>query len=187
MYNPKKVTPCFDLWGKPYYNTDQISDLVYSRMIENGSWKIVLTEGTKSGHVLKRNNDIIKLNFNGIYFIFNKIGLVEEPLYVGQSTSKNNTMDNRIGKYIKWNKGNPTTKESGSYHRDSHNSAVYLRETGISNVRYDDIYVMWVEDDFIYNLGWKNIHLKEIEKELVNKINPKGNGGYNKKKRYFYA
>ena len=62
MYNPKKVTPCFDLWGKPYYNTDQISDLVYSRMIENGSWKIVLTEGTKSGHVLKRNNDIIKLS-----------------------------------------------------------------------------------------------------------------------------
>ena len=187
MMELKQVSPSFDLWGKPYYNADQISDLVYDQMEKNGRWKIVITDGTESGHVLKKDNDIIKIDFNGIYFIFNKIGLIEEPLYIGQSTSKNNSMDNRIGKYIKWNKGKPTTKDSGSWHRDPHTAAVYLRESGISNIRYDDVYVMWVQDSFVYNLGWKNIHLTEIESELVKKINPKGNGGYYKRKWYCYA
>ena len=75
-------------------------------------------------------------------------------------------MDNRIGKFIKHNRGIPITQNSGTYHRDGHAAAIWLRKMGICNVENDDVYVMWVSDDFIYNLG-QDIILKKIEDKLI--------------------
>jgi hypothetical protein len=98
--------------------------------------------------------------------LFQKNGLVETSLYTGSSTESTNNMDNRIGKFIKHNRGIPITQNSGTHHRDGHAAAIWLRKKGICNVENDDVYVMWVSDDFIYNLG-QNIILKKIEDKLI--------------------
>ena len=149
-------------------------------MENNGQGKIELTNDTKSGHLLWNNGSSFKLNFNGIYYIFKKNGLEIIPLYIGVSCSKRNSMDNRIGKYIKWNKGRPVREVDGNLHRDPHTAAVYLRESGLSNINYDNVYVMWVHDVFLYNLGWKTMKLEDIESELIRKIKQLGNRGYSK-------
>ena len=78
MINLILIKNLYDLCGEEYYNDDQISELVYEQMEKTGRWKIVLTEGTLSGHTLHNNGNITKLNFNGIYMLlFQKNGLVE--------------------------------------------------------------------------------------------------------------
>ncbi|RPH07248.1 MAG: hypothetical protein CBC06_000100 [bacterium TMED46] len=160
------IKPSINLFGKEYYNDDQISELAYKQMEKNGRWKIILTENTLSGHTLHNNGNIIKLNFNGIYILLKKNGLAETSLYTGSSTKSSNDIDNRIGKFIKHNRGIPITQNSGTQHRDDHAAAIWLRKNGICNVENDDVYVMWVSDDFIYNLG-QNIILKKIENKLI--------------------
>ena len=173
------ITPTINLFGEPSWTSSQMATLVQQEMEKNGHWKIELQKGLSS-HWLENNNNIGKLNFNGIYYIFKKQGLVITPLYIGESSSKTNSIDNRIGKYIKWNRGQPRGK-SGTIHRDYHSAAIKLREGGISNVEKDNVYVMWVSDDFIYKVLKKShqdkrhMKLGDIEKKLIKKIKPIGN------------
>jgi hypothetical protein len=175
----KSIKPIENLFGEPSWTPTQMATLVHIEMEKNGHWKIELQKGL-SGHLLKNNNNFEKLNFNGIYYIFKKHGLDIIPLYIGESSSKTNSMDNRIGKYIKWNRGQPRGK-SGSIHRDFHSAAIRLRERGISNVEKDNVYVMWASYDFIYGIlkkayqDQRHMKLVDIEKKLIKKIKPIGN------------
>ena len=177
MYKPTET----NLFGEPSWTSTQMATLVHQEMEKNGHWKIELRpENGLTGYYLKKNNSIEKLNCNGIYYIFKKQGLETIPLYIGESSSNTNTIDNRIGKYIKWNKGQPRGK-SGYIHRDYHSAAIRLRERGISNVENDDVYVMWVSDDFIYEIlknayqDKRHMKLVDIERKLIKKLKPIGN------------
>ena len=179
MYKPTET----NLFGEPSWTPTQMATLVHQEMEKNGHWKIELRpENGLTGYYLKKNNRIEKLNCNGIYYIFKKQGLEITPLYIGESSSKTNTIDNRIGKYIKWNKGKPRGKGKGRpIHQDYHSAAIKLRERGISNVKHDDVYVMWVNADFIYEVlkeayqDKRHMKLVDIEKKLIKKIKPIGN------------
>ena len=57
------VEPVEDLFGNLYFRPDQIADLVYQEMENNGQGKIELTNDTKSGHLLWNNGSSFKLNF----------------------------------------------------------------------------------------------------------------------------
>jgi hypothetical protein len=56
-----------------------------------------------------------------------------------------------------------------------------LRERGVSNVENDDVYVMWVSDDFIYKVlkyahqDKRHMKLVDIERKLIKKLKPIGN------------
>ena len=79
-------------------------------------------------------------------------------------------------------KGKPRGKGKGRpIHQDYHSVAIKLRERGISNVEHDDVYVMWVNADFIYEVlketyqDKRHMKLVDIEKKLIKKIRPIGN------------
>ena len=87
MYKPTET----NLFGEPSWTPTQMATLVHQEMEKNGHWKIKLQKGLSS-HWLENNNNIEKLNFNGIYYIFKKQGLEITPLYIGESSSKTNTI-----------------------------------------------------------------------------------------------